>query len=87
MVVKNGNHLGKQRYRCKGCRFQFTRTTAQGSLQVKKLLLYTWENISFESTPFKFCAEIRLVSGKNVSLEKKCPIFEAVNFYLKKKEQ
>ena len=43
-VVKNGNHLGRQRYRCKSCRFQFTRTTARGrpaSEKATAVLLYT----------------------------------------------
>ena len=43
-VVKNGNHLGRQRYRCKTCVFQFTRTTARGrpaSEKATAVLLYT----------------------------------------------
>ena len=43
-LVKNGNHLGRQRYRCKGCRFQFTRATARGrpaSEKATAILLYT----------------------------------------------
>ena len=44
VVVKNGKHLGKQRYRCKSCGFQFTRTTARGrpaSEKATAVLLYT----------------------------------------------
>ena len=43
-VVKNGKHLGRQRYRCKSCAFQFTRTTARGrpaSEKATAVLLYT----------------------------------------------
>ena len=43
-VVKNGKHLGKQRYKCKSCRFQFTRTVARGrpaSDKATAVLLYT----------------------------------------------
>ena len=43
-VVKNGQHLGKQRYRCKLCGFQFTRTTVRGrpaSEKATAVLLYT----------------------------------------------
>ena len=43
-VVKNGTHLGRQRYRCKVCGFQFTRTTARGRPAREKataILLYT----------------------------------------------
>ena len=43
-VVKNGKHLGRQRYKCKACAFQFTRTTARGSPASDKataVLLYT----------------------------------------------
>ena len=29
-VVKNGKHLGRQRYKCKSCKFQFTRTEPRG---------------------------------------------------------
>jgi len=43
-TVKNGNHLGRQRYRCKGCGFQFTRGTPRGRPANEKamvILLYT----------------------------------------------
>ena len=43
-VVKNGKHLGRQRYRCKSCAFQYTRTTARGRPANEKataVLLYT----------------------------------------------
>ena len=43
-VVKNGNHLGRQRYLCKSCRLQFTRTSARGrpaSEKASAVLLYT----------------------------------------------
>ena len=42
--VKNGNHLGRQRYRCKDCGFQFTRETPRGRPTNEKamaILLYT----------------------------------------------
>ncbi|MDR2160988.1 MAG: hypothetical protein LBO77_02455, partial [Desulfovibrio sp.] len=42
--VKNGRHLGRQRYRCKKCCFQFTRTTPRGRPANEKataVLLYT----------------------------------------------
>ena len=43
-VVKNGKHLGRQRYRCKACTFQYTRTTSRGRPATEKataVLLYT----------------------------------------------
>ena len=43
-VVKNGKHLGRQRYRCKACVFQYTRTTSRGrpaSEKATAVLLYT----------------------------------------------
>ena len=43
-TVKNGKHLGRQRYRCKGCRFQFTREAPRGRPANEKamaILLYT----------------------------------------------
>jgi transposase len=43
-TVKNGCHLGRQRYRCKECGFQFTRTTPRGrpaSEKATAVLLYT----------------------------------------------
>ena len=43
-VVKNGKHLGRQRYRCKSCAFQYTRTTSRGrpaSEKATAVLLYT----------------------------------------------
>ena len=43
-VVKNGNHLERQRYKCKSCAFQFTRTVPRGHPAREKataVLLYT----------------------------------------------
>lgn len=43
-TIKNGIHLGTQRYRCKNCGFQFTRTTPRGRPAADKALavqLYT----------------------------------------------
>ena len=40
-VVKNGKHLGKQRYLCTSCRFQFTRTTPRGRPASEKALAVT----------------------------------------------
>ena len=43
-TVKNGIHLGRQRHRCKGCGFQFTRDTPRGRPSNEKamaVLLYT----------------------------------------------
>ena len=43
-IVKNGHSRGKQRYRCKSCGFQFTRTTPRGrpaSEKATAILLYT----------------------------------------------
>lgn len=42
--VKNGNHHGRRRYRCKQCGFQFTRSTPRGRPAQEKamaVLLYT----------------------------------------------
>jgi transposase-like protein len=50
-TVKNGHHLGRQRYRCKACRFQFTRQTPRGRPANEKamaILLYTL-GISFNA--------------------------------------
>ena len=43
-VVKNGHHLGRQRYRCKSCGFQYTRVDPRGRPASEKagaILLYT----------------------------------------------
>lgn len=43
-IVKNGKHLNRQRFRCKACGFQFTRSTPRGrptSEKVMAILLYT----------------------------------------------
>ena len=43
-VDRNGKHLGRQRYRCKSCLFQFTRITSRGRPATEKataVLLYT----------------------------------------------
>jgi len=43
-VVKNGHHLGRQRYRCKSCGFQYTRVDPRGrpaSEKAAAVLLYT----------------------------------------------
>ena len=43
-VVKNGHHLGRQRYRCKSCGFQYTRVAPRGRPASEKagaILLYT----------------------------------------------
>jgi len=43
-TVKNGHHLGRQRYRCKSCGFQYTRQTPKGRPSSEKataVLLYT----------------------------------------------
>lgn len=43
-IVKNSHSWGKQRYRCKSCGFQFTRTTPRGrpaSEKATAILLYT----------------------------------------------
>ena len=37
-VVKNGHHLGKQRFKCKECGFQFTRPDAKGKSPQTKCL-------------------------------------------------
>ncbi|MDR2744408.1 MAG: helix-turn-helix domain-containing protein, partial [Desulfovibrio sp.] len=43
-IIKNGQHLGRQRHRCKACGFQFTRSTRRGKPAKEKaaaVLLYT----------------------------------------------
>lgn len=43
-IVKNGHHLGRQRYRCKACGFQYTRLNPRGrpaSEKAAAVLLYT----------------------------------------------
>ena len=40
-TVKNGRHLGRQRYRCKGCGFQFTRSTPRGRPASEKAMAIT----------------------------------------------
>jgi transposase len=37
-IVRNGHHLGKQRFKCKECEFQFTRTDAKGKPPQTKCL-------------------------------------------------
>jgi transposase len=37
-IVKNGHHLGKQRFKCKKCGFQFTRPDAKGKPPQTKCL-------------------------------------------------
>jgi transposase-like protein len=37
-IVKNGHHLGKQRFKCQGCGFQFTRPDAKGKPPQTKCL-------------------------------------------------
>jgi transposase-like protein len=37
-IVKNGHHLGKQRFKCKECGFQFTRQNAKGRSPKTKCL-------------------------------------------------
>jgi transposase len=37
-IVKNGHHLGKQRFKCKECGFQFTRPDAKGKPPQTKCL-------------------------------------------------
>ena len=42
-VVKNGHVLGKQRWKCKNCNHQFTRTTPRGEpLRIKLLSVYLY---------------------------------------------
>ena len=51
-VDRNGKILGKQRYRCKECGFQFTRTTARGRPAHEKALavtLYTTMGLSLSA--------------------------------------
>lgn len=38
LIVKNGNHLGRQRFKCKECGFQFTRADAKGKPPQTKCL-------------------------------------------------
>ena len=43
-VAKNGHHLGRQRYRCKACGFQYTQVNPRGrpaSEKAAAVLLYT----------------------------------------------
>jgi len=40
-IIKSGQHLGRQRYRCKGCGFQFTRTDSRGRPASEKAMAVT----------------------------------------------
>ena len=40
-IIKSGQHLGRQRYRCKGCGFQFTRTESRGRPASEKAMAVT----------------------------------------------
>ena len=40
-VIKSGHHHDRQRYRCKGCGFQFTRTTPRGRPASEKAMAVT----------------------------------------------
>lgn len=62
-VVKNGHHLGRQRYRCKVCGFQYTRVNPRGRPSSEKaaaVLLYTM-GLSLNAI-----ARIYLVSAQTV---------------------
>ena len=62
-IVKNGHHLGKQRYKCKECGFQFTRETARGKdLETKCLAVILYVN----GLSFRAIAKIVHVSHKTV---------------------
>ena len=41
VIVKNGHHLGRQRYRCKSCGFQFTRSSPRGRPASEKAMAVT----------------------------------------------
>ena len=42
-IIKNGKVKGSQRWKCKGCSFQFTRTTARGRpLRQKSLAVFLY---------------------------------------------
>jgi len=50
-VVKNGHALGKQRWKCKKCNHQFTRTTPRGKpLEIKLMSVYLYcHGLSFNA--------------------------------------
>ena len=62
-IVKNGHHLGRQRYKCKKCGFQFTRETARGKdVETKCLAIILYVN----GLSFRAIAKIIRVSHKTV---------------------
>ena len=61
--VKNGQHLGRQRYKCKGCGFQFTQDQPKGKdIETKCLSIILYVN----GLSFRAIAKIVKVSHKAV---------------------
>ncbi|WNY22813.1 hypothetical protein MmiHf6_00980 [Methanimicrococcus hongohii] len=61
--VKNGNHLGRQRYKCKECGYQFTLETPRGKdVETKCLAIILYLN----GMSFRSIAKIVNVSHKAV---------------------
>ena len=61
--VKNGKHLGRQRYKCKGCGFQFTQEQPRGKdVETKCLSIILYVN----GLSFRAIAKIVKVSHKAV---------------------
>jgi transposase-like protein len=61
--VKNGRHLGRQRYKCKDCGFQFTQEQPKGKdLETKCLAIILYVN----GLSFRAIAKIVKVSHKAV---------------------
>ena len=61
--VKNGRHLGRQRYKCKGCGFQFTKESPNGKdVESKCLAVILYVN----GLSFRAIAKIVKVSHKAV---------------------
>ena len=61
--VKNGHHLGRQRYKCKECGFQFTREDSKGKeVETKCLAIILYVN----GLSFRAIAKIVKVSHKAV---------------------
>ena len=61
--VKSGHHLGRQRYRCKGCGCQFTREQPKGECVEKKCLAIV---LYVNGLSFRAIAKIVKVSPKAV---------------------
>ena len=79
VVIKNGKVQGKQRYKCKKCRMQFTRLTPRGHPAMEKataIMLYTLGLSMFCTDKFEVykkeisVAKLRQSKAETVAIER-----------------